>query len=90
MLGFVLIFTGVIIVAVEIPPKSLAIVSITLGLIISALVGFNIYRIYRQEGLDFGWFLVVRKGFWRVLLGLTGLSLFATGLFAAVFPKQFN
>ncbi len=88
--GFVLIFTSVIIVAVEIPPQFLTIVSITLGLIISAPVGFNLYRIYRREGLDFGWFLVVRKGFWRVLLGLTGLSLFVIGLFAAVFPKRFN
>ncbi len=88
--GFVLLFTLVITWAVEIPSKYLASVSIILGLIISASVGFNLYRLARRERLDFEWFLSAGKGFWRILLGLTGLFLFSTGLFAAIFPKLFD
>jgi hypothetical protein len=88
--GFVVIFTNVLTLAMEIPQKYLAVVSIILGLIISVLIGFNLFRIYRREGFDFGWFFVVRKGYWRVLLALTGIFLLSIGLFAAIFPKLFD
>lgn len=88
--GFVAIFANILILAIAIPQDFLPIASIILGLIISVPIGINIYRIYRRDGFDFGWFFFVRKGFWRVLLGLTGISLLSIGLFAAVFPKLFN
>ena len=85
--GFVVIFTNVIVAVVWIPPKHLAVVSMILGLIITTAVGFDCYRIARKEKLDSEWVLAAGKGFWRVLLILTGLSLFLLGLFAEVFPK---
>jgi hypothetical protein len=88
--GFVWIFTNILILAIAIPQNFLPAVSIILGLIISVPIGFNLYRIYRRDGFDFGWFFFVRKGFWRVLLGLTGIFLLLIGLFAAVFPKLFD
>jgi hypothetical protein len=88
--AFVLIFTVVMIFAVKLPPNTLAIVAIILGLILTAALGFDFYRVSRTEKLDFEWFTAAGKGFWRVMVALAGLAFLFLGLFAEVFPARFD
>ena len=55
-----------------IPGWAVLYVSTILGAGILALFGLNLRQIHLREGFDFGWFLTVKKGYWRILSGLFG------------------
>ena len=88
--GFVVAFSICLVVAGAIPADYVVFVSIILGALILTFFVYDLRKIYLTEGLDFGWFLTVKKGYWRILVGLVGLVLFFTGLFALIFPTIAN
>lgn len=84
--GFVVVFVICLISVGAIPENLVGVSSIILGALILALFLYDLRKIYQKEGLDFGWFLTVKKGYWRILAGLVGFCLFLIGLFATIFP----
>lgn len=88
--SFVLLFVALLLFASSIPNWAILYVSTILGLLILIGVGNNLWQIHLKEGLDFGWFLTVKKGYWLILLGLFGLILFSIGLFGLIFPQIGN
>lgn len=88
--SFVALFVAFLSLAMLIPNGAILYVSATLGFLILALVGYNLWQIHLREGFDFGWFLTVKKGYWRILPGLFGLILFSIGLFGLIFPEIGN
>ncbi len=88
--GFIGVFIACLLVVSLIPADYIVVVSIILGLAILALFVYDLRKIYLNEGFDFGWFLTIRKGYWRILLALVGLGLASVGLFAMIFPNLAN
>ena len=88
--GFVSLFVAFLSLAMIIPNGAILYVSAILGFLILALLGYNLRKIYLREGFDFGWFLTVKKGYWRILGGLVGLILFSFGLFGTIAPDTAN
>lgn len=60
--------------------------AIVIGSIILAMIALYIWRIHRREGIEFGWFLANRGGFWVICLAAFGLLLFVSGLLARIAP----
>ncbi len=83
IVGAFVIFFGVVGI---IPASGVWIVAALLGGLILAILGYNFYQMSQKEGFDFGWFLVFRKGFWQMILGLAGLCLFVFGMFGVIAP----
>lgn len=85
--GFVLSFVAFLIVMSVIPASIIWLVSAIIGFLILVLLGYNLWKIHLREGFDLGWFLTVKKGYWRMLLGVFGVALFLVGLLGITFPQ---
>ncbi len=88
--GFVVAFVTCLVAVSAIPEDYVGFVSIILGGIILGLFFYDLRKIYQLEGFDFGWFMTIKKGYWRILLGLFGLILFTIGIFGLIFPQIGN
>ena len=64
-------------------PSATAIVT---GGIILAILALYIGLVHRREGIEFGWFLANRGGFWVICLAAFALLLFISGLLARIAP----
>jgi hypothetical protein len=88
--SFIGVFINCLLVASLIPADFVWIVSAILGLAILTFLVYDLRKIYRCEGFDFGYFLTIKKGYWRMLFGLIGLGLLSFGLFVTIFPNLAN
>jgi hypothetical protein len=88
--SFIGVFINCLLVASLIPADFVWIVSMVLGVAILAFVVYDLRKIYLREGFDFGYFLTIKKGYWRMLFGLIGLGLLSFGLFVTIFPNLAN
>ena len=69
-------------------PVAAAFLSLSLGGGVLAWLGLYIYRLNKKEGFEFVWFLARKNGFWLLLLGAVGLTLFLTGGVWFLAPQQ--
>lgn len=60
--------------------------AIVVGALILAVAVPYVFRIYRREGLELGWFLSHRGGLWVIGLGLFGLFLVVCGMLFLAAP----
>lgn len=84
---FIKLFVAFLLLASLIPAAAFVYVSTILGFGILAILAYHLRQIHLSEGFDLGWFLTVKKGYWRLLVGLFGLILFAAGMFGLIFPN---
>ena len=64
----------------ELIPFGGAVSSLLFGSGMAAIAGSYIYRLNKREGIEFGWFLAEKNGFWLVSAIAVGLALFLLGL----------
>jgi len=69
-------------------PFAAAVFSVSLGGGLLFLLGRYVYRLHKKEGFEFGWFLAQKRGFWWLLLGAIGLTLFVAGGLSLFAPPQ--
>ncbi len=70
-------------------PFSDAVNLIVFGGVIVALAGFYTLYVHRYEGLELGWFLANRGGFWVITVGILGLVLLFCGALLFALPEYF-
>lgn len=63
-----------------------AVSSLFVGSVMAAIPALYIYRLNKREGIEFGWFLAMRNGFWLVSACAVGFGLFLLGLVWLVAP----
>ena len=61
----------------------------TVGAILVGLSSFYIVYFYKREGLEFGWFLANRGGFWATSIGILGLIALFCGTLLFFWPELY-
>lgn len=59
------------------------------GVLVASAVAYTIYH-QRHEGLEMGWFLVMRGGFWVIVVGLRGIAATVCGIVLIAAPQYFE
>lgn len=75
-IAFLILFS----IPFELIPFGGAVSSLLLGSGMAAIAGSYIYRLNKREGVEFGWFLAEKNGFWLVSAVAVGLALFLLGI----------
>lgn len=70
-------------------PFSDAVNAIIIGSLFVGLAAFYIFYFYKREGVEFGWFLANRGGFWAITVILIGLTIVLCGTLLYVSPELF-
>lgn len=60
--------------------------AIALGSALIVILGLYVWRIHQREGIEFGWFLANRGGFWVICIAAFGLLLLVGGSLARIVP----
>jgi len=71
-------------------PFSDAVNLIVIGAFFIGCTGFYTQYFYRREGLELGWFLLFRGGFWVIALACIGLAAAVCGTLLLVWPDLFG
>ena len=61
----------------------------TVGAFLIGLAAFYIFYFHRREGIDLGWFLASRGGFWAITIGVLGLIALICGSLLFVWPDLY-
>lgn len=83
LVGFVLFFS----IPFESLPLSGTTTAMLTGGTILAIVAAYIIRLHSREGIEFGWFLANKGGFWFITAASFGLFLFLSGLMIRIAPQ---
>jgi hypothetical protein len=62
---------------------------IIVGAILLGLAAFYVLYFYQREGLDVGWFMANRGGFWAITIGVLGLLAILCGGLLYVWPQLY-
>lgn len=71
-------------------PFSDAINLVIIGGVFVGCAGIYTTYFYRREGLDLGWFLLFRGGFWVIAIACIGLAALLCGLLLSIWPELFS
>lgn len=70
-------------------PFSDAVNMMVVGGLLTGCAGFYTFYFYRREGLDLGWFLLFRGGFWVITVACIGLAALVCGALLFIWPDLF-
>ena len=62
---------------------------ITVGIVLVALATYYVVYFHRREGLDLGWFLANRGGFWAITVGALGIVGLFSGTLLYFWPELY-
>jgi len=85
----VLGFFGFFLVPWEILPFSDGVNGMVVGGTLLAVSAFYILYFHRREGLELGWLLANRGGFWAIIVAVLGFVLLLCGTLLSVSPELF-
>lgn len=85
----VLGFFGFFLIPWEILPFSEAVNGMVVGGALLAVSAFYILYFHRREGLELGWLLANRGGFWAIIVAVLGFVLLLCGTLLSVSPELF-
>ena len=85
----VLSFFGFFMIPWGVLPFSDAVNMMVVGAVIVSLTGFYTLYIHRREGLELGWFLANRGGFWVITVAVLGFALLLCGMLFFISPEVF-
>lgn len=71
-------------------PFSDAVNMIVVGGFLSACAGVYTFYFYRREGLELGWFLLFRGGFWVITVACIGGAAMVCGALLLIWPELFS
>lgn len=82
-------FFGFFLIPWESLPFSGGAIAVAVGGTLFAIPAFYIIYVHRREGLELGWFLANRGGFWAITAGILGFVVLLCGTLLSVSPELF-